>query len=187
MLRYGSSPAEMREMSEADISLSRLQLLVIMAKGYLKDYHSIMNYDYIFSDRKLVDYSDGDNGPPYDQNDWDYLYLPTFQFDAAAFEEAVPTIDKTFEDIEAVYESSELLVDRWDFDENITNEYSSIFTEICFSYNTDNHYQILVKNNKTNENRKIRIYAKPKLDPILTRWSLIAEGNIDLNGEIITY
>ena len=38
MLRYGSSPAEMREMSEADISLSRLQLLVIMAKGYLKDY-----------------------------------------------------------------------------------------------------------------------------------------------------
>ena len=38
MLRYGSSPAEMREMSEADISLSRLQLLIIMAKGYLKDY-----------------------------------------------------------------------------------------------------------------------------------------------------
>jgi hypothetical protein len=38
MLRFGSSPAEMGEMSEEDISLARLQLLIIMSKGYLKDY-----------------------------------------------------------------------------------------------------------------------------------------------------
>ncbi|MDY6987874.1 MAG: hypothetical protein SWQ30_07430 [Thermodesulfobacteriota bacterium] len=38
MLRFGSSPAEMREMSEEDVSLSKLQLLIIMSKGYLKDY-----------------------------------------------------------------------------------------------------------------------------------------------------
>jgi hypothetical protein len=38
MLRFGSSPAEMREMSEEDISLSKLQLLIIMSKGYLKNY-----------------------------------------------------------------------------------------------------------------------------------------------------
>jgi hypothetical protein len=38
MLRFGSSPAEMGEMSEEDISLARLQLLIIMSKGYLKGY-----------------------------------------------------------------------------------------------------------------------------------------------------
>lgn len=38
MLRFGSDPADMGEMSEEDISLSRLQLLIIMCKAYLKDY-----------------------------------------------------------------------------------------------------------------------------------------------------
>ncbi|MDY6837308.1 MAG: hypothetical protein SWH78_04960 [Thermodesulfobacteriota bacterium] len=38
MLRFGSSPAEMGEMSEKDISLAKLQLLIIMSKGYLKGY-----------------------------------------------------------------------------------------------------------------------------------------------------
>ncbi len=38
MLRDGSSPEDMREMSKDDIALSRLQLLIIMSKGYLKGY-----------------------------------------------------------------------------------------------------------------------------------------------------
>ena len=38
MLRLGSSPEDMREMSKDDIALSRLQLLIIMSKAYLKGY-----------------------------------------------------------------------------------------------------------------------------------------------------
>jgi hypothetical protein len=38
MLTFGSRPGENREMSEEDISLARLQLLIIMSKSYLKGY-----------------------------------------------------------------------------------------------------------------------------------------------------
>jgi len=38
MLRLGSKPEQMREMELDDIFLSRLQLLVIMAKAYLNQY-----------------------------------------------------------------------------------------------------------------------------------------------------
>jgi len=39
-------------------------------RNYLEQYHSIMNYNYIYRDVKLFDYSDGSNGAPYDQDDW---------------------------------------------------------------------------------------------------------------------
>ena len=51
-------------------------------RKYLTQYHSIMNYKYIFMDRDLFDYSDGSNGPPYDENDWEHLYLPAFEMEA---------------------------------------------------------------------------------------------------------
>jgi len=54
---------------------------------YLDQYHSIMSYNYIYRDRKLFDYSDGSNGAPYDQNDWNHLFLPSFQSDARAYED----------------------------------------------------------------------------------------------------
>jgi hypothetical protein len=38
MLRFGSSPQDMREMSEDDISQAELQLLIIMSKAYVKGY-----------------------------------------------------------------------------------------------------------------------------------------------------
>jgi len=38
MLKLGPTPGEMREMSDDDIFLSRLKLLIIMAKAYLKNW-----------------------------------------------------------------------------------------------------------------------------------------------------
>ncbi|MGD9082766.1 MAG: hypothetical protein PVJ50_05825 [Desulfobacterales bacterium] len=38
MIKLGPEPVEMREMSEDDVFSSRLKLLIIMAKAYLKDY-----------------------------------------------------------------------------------------------------------------------------------------------------
>ncbi|MBW2612580.1 MAG: hypothetical protein JRE12_09495, partial [Deltaproteobacteria bacterium] len=36
--RIGPNPGEMRKLQEKDIFISRLQLLVVMSKAYLKDY-----------------------------------------------------------------------------------------------------------------------------------------------------
>lgn len=38
MIRLGPMPGEMRTMSSDDIFVSRLKLLIVMAKAYLKDY-----------------------------------------------------------------------------------------------------------------------------------------------------
>ena len=43
MIKLGPAPEEMREMSDEDIFLSRLKLLIIMAKAYLKNW-PIGNY-----------------------------------------------------------------------------------------------------------------------------------------------
>jgi hypothetical protein len=43
MIKLGPTPGEMREMSDDDIFLSRLKLLIIMAKAYLKNW-PIGNY-----------------------------------------------------------------------------------------------------------------------------------------------
>ncbi len=43
MIKLGPAPGEMREMSDDDIFLSRLKLLIIMAKAYLKNW-PIGNY-----------------------------------------------------------------------------------------------------------------------------------------------
>lgn len=37
MLRFGSNPPNIREMSEDEVLLSRLELLIIMSKAYLED------------------------------------------------------------------------------------------------------------------------------------------------------
>jgi len=158
---------------------------------YLENYHSIMNYKYIFGDRTLFDYSDGSNGAPYDQNDWDHVYLPAFQVDAATIEEAIPTIDKTFEDQEVVDKKPGVMLDGWVYDENLTAEYNNEITSLCFVKNADCDYRIYVKTDKDSakqtSDRDIRVYAKPNVEPIIVRWSLVTEGNQDYEGNIWFY
>ena len=87
---------------------------------YLNDYHSIMNYQWMWKDRKLFDYSTGSNGAPYDQADWDHIYVPTFQTDAVSYEESV---DESFEDFEIVNDYQGVQLKGWIYNENLTNEY----------------------------------------------------------------
>jgi len=149
---------------------------------YLNDYHSIMNYKYIWGDRKLIDFSDGSNGE-YDQNDWEYIYLPTFQVDAIAFEEP-NDLDSSFEDIETVEETRELIVKGWKLNEKLTEEYNSLFLSSVNTPNKENEIAILVNDN---ESRNIRVYIKPLIGSTPTIWSLIAEGMSDSDGNLNFY
>ena len=164
---------------------------------FVKNYYSIMNYYYIynkpfyFSDEThtyLFDYSDGSNGEPYDQNDWEYIYLPTFQLDAVSYEEPEETVDFTFEDFEVSDEYPGVVLDGWEFDENLTVKYSEKFTTLATVKNTDYEIQIYVKTERDEEGEKnIRIYAKPNVEPVHVRWTLIAEGKLDYEENIQLY
>jgi hypothetical protein len=153
--------------------------------SYLNDYYSVMNYNYIYNDRTLFDYSHGNNGAPYDQDDWTHLYLPTHQVDLTSYEE--PT-DESFEDFEVVEDYPGVVLDGWENNDNLTEDFYTMLKELANVKNTGVEIQTYAKIEISNEtNRNIRIYAIPKVYPTHAVWSLIAEGYLDSENNINLY
>ncbi len=158
---------------------------------YCEQYYSIMNYGYIFGTKRdqirCFDYSDGSNGAPYDQNDWNHIYLPAFKTSQAAYEEAQPAIDDIFEDMEIVIKDPDVVRSGWVFDKNLTEEYKDVFPGLIFITNADCKFRTYVHNefNSVNQGTPVRIYAKPNVEPTITKWSLIAEGRLDGEGKMV--
>ena len=145
-------------------------------------YRSVMNYFHTY-DYKLVDYSDGSNGPPYDQNDWLYLYLPTFQIEAQVIEEPyfeTPGGDKI------VAENPEFKLDDWTYNKNLTNQYNSTITTWTPIPPVNVDIRIYQKTDGAtmSNGRNIKIYARPQVYPTYAEWSLIQEGYLDEEGTI---
>ena len=149
-------------------------------EGYCDEYESVMNYLYIY-DKGLFDYSDGSNGPPYDQNDWDYIYLPTFQIDSINYEEPV---DETFEDFEVVNDYPGVMLEGWELDEELTTKYEGKLDHLAVVKNTDASFQIFVKEDAEDDERDIKIFARPNVDPTFAPWSLVAEGELDEDNKV---
>ena len=163
------------------------QLTAEQYDNYCEQYYSVMNYDYIFGkNKKFFDYSDGSNGPTYDQNDWDHIYLPAFQTDSAAYEESQPTIDKTMEDQEVVRENQELELSGYTYDKNLTEKYTNELSTLTYISNIDCNYMIYFKNYSEDE-KDVLVYAKPKVDPTVALWTLVAEGMLNLEKNKIDW
>ncbi|MBC7080859.1 MAG: hypothetical protein H5T44_01185 [Thermoplasmatales archaeon] len=153
--------------------------------SYLKDYYSVMNYQYIYNKpwffskdgKYLFDYSDGSNGQ-YDFNDWAHIYLPTFKIDMPFYED--PFIE-TFEDFKVVNEYPEI-DGNWIFNQNLTEKYGKEFSKFAKVKNADVEIKIYV-NEKNKEGYNLRVYAKPKVEPVFAIYSLVAEGRIS-DGKI---
>jgi len=156
---------------------------------YLDEYYSVMNYKYIWGGldakaRKLVDYSDGSNGAPYDQNDWEHIYLPTFQTDALVYEEA---IDETFEDSEVVIKNTSFVSKDWAYNDNLTEQYNKI-SDLVYLDNVGFDIKVFEYIGKDpNESGNIRIYGRPQVYPTYAVWSLISEGKLDSSKNIKFY
>ncbi len=141
---------------------------------YLKEYHSIMNYRFIYHDRTLFDFSDGSNGEPYDQNDWDYIYIPTFQIDQISYEEPK---DESFEDFEVSDEYPGILLEGWKYDENLTEKYREDIRGFTTVKNTDIEVKIYKKIDADKDCfYDVKAYVKPKVDPTHAVWTLVKEG-----------
>jgi len=152
--------------------------------GYLDNYHSIMNYKFIY-ERKFFDYSDGSNDPKYDHNDWKNLYLPTFQTNQPSYEEPA---DQTFEDFEYSNEYPGVIVRGYELDENLTNMYSKELENLALLKTTnDVDIQVFVETESENDEYRIKVYAKPLIDPVYSEYSLVAEGSLDSKENIEFY
>jgi len=154
---------------------------------YLHDYYSVMNYQYIYNKpwffsengSYLFDYSDGSNGK-YDQNDWEHIYLPTFEIDVPSYEE--PS-DKTFEDFEIVNEYPGVVAKGWKYDEELTKKYADEFSKFALVKNVDSiDIKIYVKEKPEKNEYDVRIYAKPNVEPVFAVYSLVAEGKLMKEG-----
>jgi len=150
------------------------------------DYYSVMNYLYIY-DKNLIDYSDGSNGAPYDQNDWAHFYLPTFEIEANAVED--PIIEPPGKE-RLINETVEPLQGDWILDKNLTKTYASVFSDIVNVKNMDVEYRVYVFDNDStiqNEQPIIKVFARPDIFPTYAEWSLITDGKITEDGKIELY
>ncbi len=156
------------------------------------EYRSIMNYNFVFpwsrnfiEDFTFFDFSDGTNGN-FDFNDFIHFYLPTFEMDASILES--PTIE-TFEDIEWVDKDPEPIYNGWYYDENLTNILLSDVLKMKYDINNavSYDYRIYLKEDLDQQGRFVRIYTKPNVKPIPALWSLIAEGDLEITGQTLTF
>ena len=151
------------------------------------DYYSVMNYYHIW-DKKLVDYSDGSNGPPYDQNDWEHFYLPTFNIESNAMED--PELELPGKD-RIIDEEPEPTDDKWTYDENLTQEYLTELSNKCFVENVDFDLRVYVESanasSADNAQRNVRLYAKPDTGATYSIWTLISEGYEDSDDALHFY
>ena len=152
------------------------------------NYYSVMNYYYTY-DHKLLDYSDGSNGPPYDQNDWEELYLPTFKMEAPAIEG--PYFEPPGKD-KLEFESEEFKLEGWQYDKNLTQSYldnTSVVSPID-PIKCDFRVYVKTDNFTSSDDMNLRVYVKPVYKTTIIpdfAWSLIKEGYLDEAGNIRFY
>jgi len=146
------------------------------AKDYgWTDYRSVMNYQCMY-DPNLIDYSDGSNGAPYDQNDWMEIFVPTFQYNKNYIEDPAGYSD--------VINSEERFPAGYSFDESLTD----MFVSGLNSYSPVAPIEVEWKVFQTDENsdlRDIKVFVKPRVNS--GKWVLYQEGDIDSKGEMQFY
>ena len=145
-------------------------------------YYGIMNYLYIY-DKKLLDYSDGNNGPPYDQNDWMHIYLPSFQTPDLSLESA--TFDTEALDELGAIGRLEYHMNNWTYCSDLTETYireyyrGSPVEPIPCDIRV---YQRIDQTTSQQSSWKYRVFAQPQVQPTDSEYVLIHEGFIDTDG-----
>ena len=153
-------------------------------------YESVMNYHYIFN-KKLVDYSHGENGAPYDQDDWSVLYLPTFEMDAEVIEgpNYADMVDFGEKKSAIVAKEKNLSDEDWEYSEELTSKFIDLTNSEENIYNGDYEMLILIKSDESDvqTKRDARIYIKPKVEPVFSTWSLYKEGKLNKEDNTIEF
>ncbi|KYK21187.1 hypothetical protein AYK25_08560 [Thermoplasmatales archaeon SM1-50] len=145
-------------------------------------YVSVLNYLYC-NNPKVFDLSNGQNGPPYDQDDWGMMFVGHFQYNSALIEEPYYTPQGGRGLIQ-----SEWRVTNYAYDENLTKQ----FIQSMGDYSPINPIKVnwsvyRLINKEYNPNyREIVVFAQPKIKTT-QQWVLYQNGDIDSEGNIIFY
>jgi hypothetical protein len=147
------------------------------------NYYSVMNYYHMYK-TKLLDYSDGSNGPPYDQNDWMMLFVPSYQYNAELIEEIFfhpPGFDKI------VWGETETSVTGYVYDESLTEKITRDMKEWSPVDPIDARWLVfkLEEEDKYPNYKDIKVLVQP--DVPYAGWALYGEGELDKEGNIIFY
>jgi hypothetical protein len=145
-----------------------------------------MNY-YVQYNNDLLDYSDGRNGPPYDQNDWEKIFVPSFQYNGELVEEIFfepPGLDKI------VSGETEFGVKNYAYDEELTNQ----FVDRVGSWSPVDPIEanwLVFKYENEGEgdhqsSRNVKIYTQPR-DVPYAGYILYGEGTLDSDKQIQFY
>jgi hypothetical protein len=156
-------------------------------------YRSVMNYAYI---GRVFDYSHGQNGPPYDFNDWANFHLGGWGGVSPVLEEAhYLTYDERFEEnikhvIEKDIDEIETLpITGYVYDQNLTEAFEKQVGEWSPNtrWNVEWAVHRLVEEEQYPHFRDIKVFVSPK--DIASKyhhiWSLFMEGDFDSEGNIV--
>ncbi len=141
-------------------------------------YRSVMNYMYT-NGPFIFDLSHGENGPPYDQNDWGMMFVGYFQYNSRYLFQS--TGGKSVEDVE-------WRVTGYDFDEDLTKRFISYigtYSPIAPIPVNWSVYQ-LVDADLFPSAREIKIFAQPRIKTT-RQWVLFTEGDLDSQGDFLFY
>ena len=145
-------------------------------------YVSVLNYLYANSP-KIFDLSHGENGPPYDQNDWELMFVGHFQYNA-------PRIEEPFYSPQGGREmvNIEWRVTNYNYDANLTKQYTQMMGDYSpihpVKVNWSVYKLIDVENNPYL--REIVVYAQPKIKTT-KQWVMYQNGDLDSEGNMVFY
>lgn len=143
-------------------------------------YKSVLNYYYCHT-LKLFDLSDGTNGPPYDQNDWGYIFVGHFQYNANLIEEPYyePQAGETLV-------TSEWRVTGYTYDENLTEQFKKTRGDYSPISPIPVNWSVYKRLEKNPSAKDIKIFAQPDIKTT-RQWVLVQEGDLDSEGNIQFY
>ena len=147
-------------------------------------YKSVLNYLYT-NGGKIVDLSNGENGPPYDQNDWGMMFCADFEYSGAYIEESTPTPPDP-DTMKLV--DSEWVVTGYIYDANLTEK----FVKYIGDYSPVDPIEVkwvvykLTDKEKNPNYADIRVYVHPDIKNT-QQWVLYQTGDLDPEGNLQFY
>jgi hypothetical protein len=149
------------------------------------DYVSVMNYQYTYN-TKVLDYSHGTNGPPYDQNDWEKIFVGSFQYNTEYISE--PIMRDFLNPEFRVWGETEIGVTGYVYDENLTEDFIKNIKgwSPVEPIKADWSVYKLVDNTLNPNLKEIKILVQPK-DVPYSSWSNYADGYLDSEGNFEFY
>jgi len=149
-------------------------------------YHSVLNYLYT-NGPKTFDLSHGENGPPYDQDDWSMMFVGFFQYNADLIEEPFYATNGP-QGGETLVQSEVPKLTGYIYDANLTEQFVKEIGDRSPIDPIKVNWAVykLVDEEKHPNYRSIKLFAQPRIKTT-HQWVLSQEGDLDSKGNLQFY